>query len=470
MSELPDGIPSADEVVPRDSASGVVVRPAAGGGREVLLGLRSRKSRFMPAHLSFPGGGLESEDRPGEAGAHERCAAREVAEETSIQVDPVAWSSAGVRTTPPMFPLRFHTRFFVAEVPAETALPEAPPSPGEIEQVSFERAGSVLDRWTRGECRIPPPALPIFRVLAESDQIPVRELADRIAAANEQEQRAPRIEFSPGTWMLPVRTATLPPATHTNVWMPGGRRFVIIDPGTADENEARRLIEVVGRRRDLGHEVDSIVLTHHHRDHTAGCVSLSATLGLPVRAHPDTLEIVKATATEERALPRFLPVRDGDEIDLDGVVLRAYHTPGHASGHLVFHLLSLGQLVAGDLASGLSTIMIDPVEGDMGLYLASLERARDLECRLLFPGHGPPLPGRTLDRLIVHRKDRERKILEQLQATPSNLGAIATRAYDDVPQMPLALTERQTLSHLLLLEKQGKVKRVDEAGQGWSLV
>ena len=280
-----------------------------------------------------------------------------------------------------------------------------PPSPEENEEVSFERADSVLARWAQGECRIPPPALPIFRVLAESDHLSVKDLADRIAAANDQEQRAPRIEFSPGTWMLPVRSATLPPATHTNVWMPGGTRFVIIDPGSFDEEETRRLIEVVERRRALGHEVDSIVLTHHHRDHTAGCVSLAAHLGLRVRAHPETVEVVKATVSGGASL-RFEPVNDGDEIDLDGVVLRAYRTPGHASGHLVFHVADRGQLVAGDLLSGLSTIMIDPVEGDMGLYLASLERARDLRCRQLLPGHGPPLPGKALDRLIAHRKDR----------------------------------------------------------------
>lgn len=469
MSELPDGIPPADEVAPRESASGIVVRPASGGGREVLLGLRSRKSRFMPAHLSFPGGGLEDVDRSGDAGAYERCAAREVEEETGVRVDVDAWRTAGVRTTPPMFPLRFHTRFFVAEVSARAELPTVPPSPGEIEQVSFERAGSVLERWSRGECRIPPPALPIFRVLAGSDEASIEELAGRIAAANEQEQRAPRIEFSPGTWMLPVRTATLPPATHTNVWMPGGRRFVVIDPGTAEDDEISRLIEVVNRRREQGQELDSIVLTHHHRDHTAGCVALASTLGLQVRAHRETLDVVQATVAGGPA-PRFVPVEDGDEIDLDGVVLRAYHTPGHASGHLVFHLLGRDQLVAGDLLSGLSTIMIDPVEGDMGLYLASLERARDLGCRQLFPGHGPPLPGKALDKLIDHRRERERKVLAQLAATRADLSEIAARAYDDVPRMPLVLTERQTLSHLLLLERQGKVRRIDGAGRGWCAV
>jgi glyoxylase-like metal-dependent hydrolase (beta-lactamase superfamily II) len=162
-------------------------------------------------------------------------------------------------------------------------------------------------------------------------------------------------------------------------------------------------------------------------------------------------------------------VNDGDEIDLEGMTIRAYHTPGHAAGHLVFELVERGQLVAGDLLSGLSTILIDPDEGDMGRYLDSLELARDLRCHLLYPGHGPPLPGKALDRLIEHRKDRERKILDLLGARMSELSEIAARVYEDVPQMPLALTSRQALSHLLLLERKGKVRRADDQGRSWAV-
>jgi hypothetical protein len=60
--------------------------------------------------------------------------------------------------------------------------------------------------------------------------------------------------------------------------------------------------------------------------------------------------------------------------------------------------------------------------------------------------------------------------MEQLQVHRSDLSEIATRTYDDVPQMPLALTERQTLSHLLLLERLGKVRRMDDAARLWSAV
>ena len=81
MSELPAGLEPAAEVVPRSSASAIVLRPGP-DGREVLLGVRSRKSRFMPGQWVFPGGGLEPQDD----GDFARCAARELAEETGLVV------------------------------------------------------------------------------------------------------------------------------------------------------------------------------------------------------------------------------------------------------------------------------------------------------------------------------------------------------------------------------------------------
>ena len=122
------------------------------------------------------------------------------------------------------------------------------------------------------------------------------------------------IEFVPGLWVLPVRTRTLPPASCTNVWMPGGRRFVVIDPGMDDEEEAARLLAVARKRRDAGSVVEAVLLTHHHRDHVTGAGAIAAALGVPVWAHDDTL-------TRLRPLPAGVRTRalaDGESIDLDG--------------------------------------------------------------------------------------------------------------------------------------------------------
>lgn len=455
MSELPAGIAPAEPARPKDSASGVILRKHAAGGWSVLLGLRSRRSRFLPGHLACPGGRLDDEDRPGEPGAFARCAAREVFEETGVAIPAKRWFAAGERTTPPIFPLRFRTRFFVAELPADLDVPEVSPSPAEIEELRLSTPREVIDEWRNGRVLVPPPTLAILRALVDAGAAPLEELAGVVAAANAREESTPRIEFSSGIWMLPVRTATLPPASHTNVWMPGGWKFVIIDPGSADEAENRHLLDAVERRRSEGDEPVAVLLTHHHRDHVSGALPVARALHLPLRAHP---QVLGTLPTDDGGVERFA-LSDGDEIDLDGVVLRALHTPGHAPGHLAFHLAGTPLVIVGDLASGLSTILIDPSEGDMGAYLESLHRVAGLGCRRLFPSHGPPLPGKALERLIEHRREREGKILDRLEGGEARLAVIAAGAYEDLPRVPTALTERQALSHLLHLERQGKARR-----------
>ena len=141
------------------------------------------------------------------------------------------------------------------------------------------------------------------------------------------------------------------------------------------------------------------------------------------------------------------------------MTLRALHTPGHSAGHLAFEILDRGVLITGDLVSAISTILIEPRSGSMTEYLASLERMRARGYRTLFPGHGPPIPARALEKLIEHRRRREAAVLEQLSGEPAELGSVARGAYRELPQLPQRLIELQTLSHLIDLERRGAVRR-----------
>ncbi len=93
--------------------------------------------------------------------------------------------------------------------------------------------------------------------------------------------------------------------------------------------------------------------------------------------------------------------------------LEALYTPGHAPGHLCFDALGSGAMITGDMVASVGTILIQPEDGDMALYLASLERMRDRQPRVLLPAHGEPIddPRTCLDRYVAHRLAREAKVL-----------------------------------------------------------
>src|SRR3546814_18971370 len=85
---------------------------------------------------------------------------------------------------------------------------------------------------------------------------------------------------------------------------------------------------------------------------------------------------------------------DGDVIEATEFVLKAIHTPGHASNHLCFLLEQERMLFSGDHIMEGSTVVIAPPAGDMATYLHSLGRLAGWppQLRSIYPGSGPLLP------------------------------------------------------------------------------
>src|SRR5262249_57179358 len=81
----------------------------------------------------------------------------------------------------------------------------------------------------------------------------------------------------------PLRTPTLPPATHTNCYVIGGDEVVVIDPASPYEEEQAVLDQVLERRN-----IREIWLTHLHRDHVSGANHLKKKSGVKIAAHPIT--------------------------------------------------------------------------------------------------------------------------------------------------------------------------------------
>jgi glyoxylase-like metal-dependent hydrolase (beta-lactamase superfamily II) len=114
-------------------------------------------------------------------------------------------------------------------------------------------------------------------------------------------------------------------------------------------------------------------------------------------------------------------------------------------------------VIAGDLVSSLSTIVIDPPEGNMVHYLDSLRRLADLPCGTLYPAHGSPVadgPGKVREYL-THREAREALVLAALRAGAGSPVEIVAQAYQDTPEPLHPIAERQALAHLEKLSAEG---------------
>ena len=278
-------------------------------------------------------------------------------------------------------------------------------------------------------------------------------------AAADIAQRLPgrrSILFAHGVEVVPIKTATLPPADHTNAYLVGDPdgEFVLVDPAVRMREDMEALATAVQRHRG---ELVAVMFTHSHSDHLADMSLLREAFDVPVWGSEHTA----------LSVPCDRILQDGDVLALGEQSWTVLITPGHHPGHVC--LFSDAGLVAGDMLAGIGTILIPPHSGDMNEYIVQLERLKALRPHLVFPSHGPvvAVPDKLIDHYLKHRRARHARVLAAVQGGRSDLSSIAVEAYADTPDAHPGLAVDQTLSHLLAHQADGAVRQTNGT---WSVV
>lgn len=222
----------------------------------------------------------------------------------------------------------------------------------------------------------------------------------------------------------------------TNTWVVGREPAWVVDPGPALDAHLDAVAAAVLERGGAG----GIAVTHDHPDHVDGVARLVARLGgrVPVAA------------------VRF----SGADVALrDGVVfgpLRAVATPGHAPDHVAFVAGKHG--FSGDAVLGEGSVFVAPDPGAMAEYLEGLRRLRSLNLERLCPGHGPEIadPAAKLDAYLAHRLDRERRLVEALEAGARTQDELLDAAWSDVPAALRGAAAITLEAHLGKLREEGR--------------
>lgn len=249
----------------------------------------------------------------------------------------------------------------------------------------------------------------------------------------------------------------------TNTFLLGRDHVAVIDPGPDDPGHLDAIMAAAQGK------VTHILVTHAHRDHSAGAPVLSRMTGAPVLAFGNAL--AGRSAVMQRLADHgmvgggegldlgFAPdirLRDGDEIQTPDWHLIAHHTPGHAANHLSFQWRNT--VFTGDIVMGWTTTLISPPDGDLLDYFRSLALLESLGARRLLPAHGDPIlsPGERLSELAAHRRQRTAQIVAALKDTPSNAAAL-TKVIYDIPDQLVPAATRNVLAHLIALSQIGAV-------------
>ena len=250
--------------------------------------------------------------------------------------------------------------------------------------------------------------------------------------------------------------------TGTCTYIVGRGTVAVIDPGPDDPAHVAAILAALP-----GETVSHILVTHTHKDHSPAALALREATGARLvgcaphyaaRALAEG-EANNLEAANDHAYAPDETMRDGDAITGPGWTLAAVETPGHTANHLVFALPEEATLFSGDHVMAWSTTFIGPPDGSMTDYMASLDKVRQRDERLYWPGHGGPVrePHRFVRALLHHRRQREASILNRLAAGDRTIAEMVPAIYQGLSPGLQGAAALNVFAHLEDLVRRGLV-------------
>jgi len=292
----------------------------------------------------------------------------------------------------------------------------------------------------------------------------------------------------------------------------GGGELAMIDGGWAFADSQEHLGRALGQIGFGLADIRRILVTHIHRDHYTLAIALREQFGchvsLGVGEQPNLDELTEVLTkgrpfrhnavlvragvsdlaipqeSEAQSHPRYWQQPDewldpGSSRTAGGRHLAVVATPGHTSGHVVFHDEAARMLFAGDHVLPTITPSIGfesaPARWPLRDYLDSLRRVSAMPDARLLPAHGMVTDSvhARVAALLLHHEERLQATLDAVKAGASTAREVAeilrwTRHHRAMSELNLSnqrLAISETLAHLDVLVLQGRaVAATDETG------
>jgi glyoxylase-like metal-dependent hydrolase (beta-lactamase superfamily II) len=304
---------------------------------------------------------------------------------------------------------------------------------------------------------------------------------------------------------------------RVNAYLIEDSPLTLVDSGPNSGKALDELEQALARHGHAVEDIELLVITHQHMDHFGLASILARRSGAEVAAldalapylagygretdeddrfaeslmlrHGLPEEVVtalRAVSAGFRAWGSSVevtrPLRDGEELRLRDRTLRVLHRPGHSPSDTVFLdeersiLLSADHLIAHISSNPLLARPLGmraaeaeppaPRPQALVTYMASLQRTREQDLKLVLPGHGRPIADHATlidERFRMHRRRAER-IRRLIAAEPRTAHEIAHELWGNVAVTQAYLTLSEVLGHVDLLLADGTIAEREHDG------
>ncbi|MBN2487670.1 MAG: MBL fold metallo-hydrolase [Methanosarcinaceae archaeon] len=183
---------------------------------------------------------------------------------------------------------------------------------------------------------------------------------------------------------------------------------VLIDTGISPDILIRELEKYINIT-----DLELIILTHCHIDHTGAAAGIAVKSGAKVAIHKeDALSLkddVKSVASLfGRPAPAIEPdiiYIGGESVPINNENLEVIHTPGHTPGGICLYEPGSKSLFSGDTVFPNGSLgRTDFLGGSPERMAQSIQKLTQLDVRTLYPGHGEVTSNRVNEQILLSFK------------------------------------------------------------------
>jgi glyoxylase-like metal-dependent hydrolase (beta-lactamase superfamily II) len=194
--------------------------------------------------------------------------------------------------------------------------------------------------------------------------------------------------------------------------------FVLVDTGMP--NLLSKLKQGLADAGCTPENLNLIILTHGDLDHVGNAMTIKREYGAKIAMHEADFKMIKEGKPYKREVSGFVwkilslmsgimakPISnfeadqfltDSQRLDEAGLPARILHIPGHTPGSIAI-LTDDGQLISGDIFGNQRVPDLTPLVENRAQMLASVEKIKQANPKIIFPGHGKPFSGEELENI-----------------------------------------------------------------------